>query len=292
MLTKLLKYEFLATRRTFGALYLGLEGVAVLIGLLFRFGVGAAAITAQNIGRLPGVVTTAAIVLLFVYMALLVAVMVMTVVTVIERFAKNLLGGEGYLMHMLPVSAWALIASKMIAGAVWTLASGLAFVLSMVILLAVSVLGLPGTALYGEMIAQGIAAAESEIGMRLPVMIGGMLLAGTAAVLCSVLCIYAAVMIGHQFKKYTVPAAIIAFLVLTNGQSVLMGLIGVGSAFAVDTTAQAAGVSDFWNAFLAQMPTAGQVTALWGGVLAMSIVFGAAYYCITEWLMRKHLNLE
>lgn len=293
MLKKLLKYEFLATRRTFGSLYLGLAGVVVLIGLLFRFGIRAAAISEENVGRLPAVLVAAATILVLVYVALLVAMLVMTMVTIIERFAKNLLGGEGYLMHTLPVSAQTLIASKMIVSAVWTLASGLAFLLSVTVLLALGLAGTPDVPLQWDDIAQGIAVLEKAAGLRLPVLLGGALLAGTAAILNEILCIYAAAMIGHQFKKYEVPAAIVAFLILVNLQSLLVGLAGLGGTAAVHVP----GVAESIQGVLGELPASGQMIALWGGavwagITGVSVVFGAVYFCITEWLMKKHLNLQ
>ena len=42
---------------------------------------------------------------------------------ILQRFYKNLLSGEGYLMHTLPVRPWQHIASKLIAAVVWTVLS-------------------------------------------------------------------------------------------------------------------------------------------------------------------------
>ena len=42
-----------------------------------------------------------------VYFALIVATIAMTFVIIIQRFYKNLLGDEGYLMFTLPVKPWA-----------------------------------------------------------------------------------------------------------------------------------------------------------------------------------------
>lgn len=40
------------------------------------------------------------------------ALMIVTIVMVLQRFYKNLLKGEGYLMHTLPVPTWMLVAIK------------------------------------------------------------------------------------------------------------------------------------------------------------------------------------
>ena len=106
MLTKLLKYEFKATGRVYGGLYLAILAAAALLGLSFRFPIF--------------LVHTAPIaVLMIIYLALVVAIVVMTVFTIVQRFTRNLLGREGYLMHTLPVSSVQLILSKLISSMVW-----------------------------------------------------------------------------------------------------------------------------------------------------------------------------
>lgn len=56
------------------------------------------------------------VVLFFLSVMALAAV---TVVVIVYRFYKNLLGSEGYLMHTLPVTVHQLIWSKLIAAVVW-----------------------------------------------------------------------------------------------------------------------------------------------------------------------------
>ena len=126
MLTKLLKYEFKATARTYGAIYLALLAAAGLIGISFRTEDFAVYRYAFGIG------TT-------VYSLLAMALVVVTIVTVIQRFTKNLLGREGYLMHTLPVTESQLVASKLLSSAVWLLASAVVGVVSLVIIFCVGV---------------------------------------------------------------------------------------------------------------------------------------------------------
>ena len=95
MLSKLLKYEFKATCRIYGGLYLAILAAAALLGAFFRF--------PALISDFPiAVVTT-------VYLMLCVAIAVITALTIIQRFTRNLLGREGYLMHTLPVTPAQLI---------------------------------------------------------------------------------------------------------------------------------------------------------------------------------------
>lgn len=105
MLKQLLKYEFKATGRTYGGLYLALVALAVLSGFSLRSS------SKDDFASL----------LLFAYMVVAVAVAVVSVMTIVTRFTRNLLGREGYLMHTLPVTESQLILSKLISSVVWML---------------------------------------------------------------------------------------------------------------------------------------------------------------------------
>ena len=88
MLIKLLKYEFRAAFRELITLYIALLGIASLLRPFYLYNLS---------GSLTGITV-------FVYAALIVAVMVMSCITIIQRFSKTMLGPEGYMMHTLPVS--------------------------------------------------------------------------------------------------------------------------------------------------------------------------------------------
>ena len=51
------------------------------------------------------------------------AVIIVTFIIIIQRFYKNLLCDEGYLMNTLPVSVWKNITSKLIVATVWNIVS-------------------------------------------------------------------------------------------------------------------------------------------------------------------------
>ena len=114
MLKQLLKYEFKATGRTYGGLYLALVALAVLSGFSLRSS------SKDNFASL----------LLFAYMVVAVAVAVVSVMTIVTRFTRNLLGREGYLMHTLPVTESQLILSKLISSVVWMLCSSIVGIFS------------------------------------------------------------------------------------------------------------------------------------------------------------------
>ena len=105
MLKNLLKYEFKATSRTYGGLYLAWVLVALLLGVSMR-----QVVWNQDVGGWQ-----VWYVLMFAYAAITIAVGVVCIMTIIQRFTKNLLGREGFLMHTLPVNEYQLIGSKLIS---------------------------------------------------------------------------------------------------------------------------------------------------------------------------------
>ena len=115
MLIKLLKYEFKFTGRSLLPIYAALLVLTVLMNLGdgMRFGF-------NNAGMFEGFFKT---MLIFTYSCVISAVCIITVVLLVQRFYKNLLRDEGYLMHTLPVSAAQNIASKLICAVVWSVVS-------------------------------------------------------------------------------------------------------------------------------------------------------------------------
>ena len=109
MLRKLLKHEFRATGRTMLPLYLIL--LATSIGANFSTR-GLLETDYQVLDILGGLLVMA-------FAVAIVAVCVMSMVVMVQRFYKNLLQDEGYVMMTLPVSVHQQVWSKLIVSAVW-----------------------------------------------------------------------------------------------------------------------------------------------------------------------------
>ena len=125
MLGKLIKYEFKATGRTFLPLY----GAILLVALIQRF------LGRNNKGVFEelntlGNFTNLALVGLFI------ALVVITLIVTIQRFQKNLLSDEGYLMFTLPVKIRSLIITKMLVAVTWVILSGIVGVITFIVLTA------------------------------------------------------------------------------------------------------------------------------------------------------------
>ena len=118
MLRKLLKHEFRATGRIMLPIYLILLVTAVGSNLAGR-------------GMMDGRSEALNILGVLIIMAFGFAIcgaLLMAFVLMIQRFYKNLLQDEGYLMFTLPVSVHQHIWSKLIVSAVWFIATVLAII--------------------------------------------------------------------------------------------------------------------------------------------------------------------
>lgn len=280
MLTKLLKYEFKATGRVYGGLYLAILAAAALLGLSFRFPIF--------------LVHTAPIaVLMIVYLALVVAIVVMTVFTIVQRFTRNLLGREGYLMHTLPVSSVQLILSKLISSMVWVLCSILAVLLSFGVF---SLFGSLNSSTFSDLM-HSLASYGPEITQLLGTVVKGygfamvlLVLEWLASLACAILCLYTACMIGHQFKRHVVLAGIAAFVVLNVVQNQLLNLLPYN---ATNTGLDLVFSTSAGDGSIVYTVT-GNKTYLWAvlAALAADLVLCAVYFAATSWLMQNKLDLE
>lgn len=117
MLGKLLKYELKATSRVFIPLYIAILVVSIVNGLSLNL----------EIFNIQGLAT-------IVLMCLFISLFVITIVVTIQRFNKNLLKDEGYLMFTLPVSSKHLVLSKYLTSLIWTFLSFIVAFLSFTII--------------------------------------------------------------------------------------------------------------------------------------------------------------
>lgn len=268
MLTKLLKYEFKATARTYGTIYLALLFVAGLLGFTFRV---------ENDFTESRVFD----VLFTLYDLLAVALVVVTIITVIHRFTRNLLGRESYLMHTLPVTEAQLVGSKLISSAVWLLASAVVGVVSLVVMFCV---GADFTNLNFSNLWDDWAALRTSFeGDLLAILLWTALLC-YARMLCTMLCIYAACMVGHLFRAHNGVASVGAFFLMSWGQGRVENLLNAGGFVRIlmgsagDTIVSEAANHSTLIFFAASF--------------AITAVFGAVYFILTCWLMKNKLNLE
>lgn len=266
---KLLKYEWKACAR----ICLPLYGAMLLMSV-----VSAVKTTEQARDILNGIPSA---ILAMLFFALLVAVFVVTAVILIQRFYKNLLGDEGYLMFTLPVTVAQHIWSKVIVAVAICCLSGL------VALLSISILGADTNLLYGiGMVFGELGRAIADDPNALGYLFEGVLLLVLSTV-SGVLYLYLCMALGHLAKKHRVLMSVVWYFVLSTVAQFVLSFVLVGVFNGpLETLMEAiAGM-------LAGVP---QKTLLHGVLLGFcfaTAVPGAICYGGTYYVLKNRLNLE
>lgn len=261
MLGRLLKYEIKSTARIYLPLYLLLFLTAVINKIFISINSGSLGI--------PIAISMTA------YVAIVAAIIVITLVMTIQRFYKNLLQDEGYLMFTLPVSVDANILSKMFAAVIWNIAS------MMISFFSVFVLAVDADIMY--QIAKSwrgfLAFLATQSSLVYWIIFLGITLFLLSLVV-GILNLYVAMAIGHLVQKHRVAASLGAFF--------LIGLVQQILATVVITIA-----SDYgWLDFLRDMQPIYQAQWVLTAMIIVVGVLGVIYYFVTKYILKNKLNLE
>lgn len=289
MLKQLMKYEFKATKSLYFGLYLALALLSVVLGVSFR---------QENAGADHTNFVRLEVVLMVLYLSVIFAIAVLCFVSTVQRFYKNLLGREGYLMHTLPVTETQLILSKLITSMVWVLCSGLVGIVCITGMVSIGVLDAEvlGTVNWDSW-KQLWGMLYGELDAKFWLVMFWTILINLARLADLILCVYAACMIAHLFQKYRMVSGILAFIGLNIVENQIDKLLGMNHVnLFMDITDRVADVN-VTGATYGMTPMQTMTTAFGAdsGYLFCFVVtsaFAAAYFCLTRWLMKHKLNLE
>lgn len=267
MLGKLLKYEMKATARIFLPFY----GALIVLGIINRI-----FYNGNMLEHAPMPLNITASVTMLVYILVICAIFALVLIVTIQRFYKNLLGEEGYLMFTLPVQPWKHIVCKLMVSIFWIVVSGAITILSLMLMfITLSILG---------EFPRAIQILIEEINISAGVHAFFYILEGILLVLSGiaseVLHIYAAISIGQLSGKHRI-------------------LCSFGAYVAISFITQLVSSMSFWmlsiSGFDIEM-TAGNRFALvhlvMVGFLLWTMLFNAAYFVITNVILKRKLNLE
>lgn len=271
MTGKLIKYEIRSSMRLIGVIWAALVAAALLLSM--TSGVLASVLpdsfTESSAFGLLEFISG------FLFVGIFVALIVATVMIVIVRFYRGLLGDEGYLMHTLPVKPWQLITSKGIVSA--------AVVLVSILVAAVSMLILAGFNAFVD-----VADFFAELGKMLKeepkfILVGiEMLIVLVLSVLKSIYQIYASLAIGQLSGRHRILLALGAYI----GISVVLSMLGV----ILMMTGEELGVISWFTSLGDRSVYALTQTGI-GGMFLLTAVQLVAFHIITERLLTKKLNL-
>ena len=272
MLGKLIKHELRGSGRTMLPFILVSLFLSVMAGLSMR------AMEHQQdyswFSILFGIV-------IFLFVAGLMAVCIMSVVVVINRFRQNLLGDEGYLTLTLPASIHKQVWAKLIVSAVW-FALTLIMVFVACLIMAYDV-GLVHQIVRGvQMVLEELA--HSPFAFDVPAFCLELL--AVCFLGSCVLCLqfYAAMAAGHGFANHKKLWTVVLFFALWF--VMWWAVAGIASLF------------DFmgWDYILAQLTDSWDVNAAMHFSMVISavmeVLYGSVAYVITVLCLKRRLNLE
>ena len=261
---KLLKYEWKACARICLPLY-AVELLVAFINRLLYSDIGS-----KLLYGIPSIVMT------MLYAAIMVALFVVTAVVLVQRFYKNLLGSEGYLMFTLPVSRSQLIWSKLLVALVWSVLSTVLAALAW--MAEISVVGRENVF---SLIAQGLRSLRQHLSGNLTGCAAALVVLCLVSCLVSFLKFYAAISLGHSFSNHKVLLSVVFYI----GFGIVTQTIG--SIFA-SVGIQININPDLWT----NLPVVQVFSSLAWAAAGVSALLGAAYYVLTLLMLKKRLNLQ
>ncbi|MFT4106650.1 MAG: hypothetical protein QM657_12900 [Lacrimispora sp.] len=286
MFGKLCKYEFKSIVRTLVPIYLAVIAVSILnafvgFGSLFSGYLDDLGFVSNLLGLIQGIS-------IFVYFGVMVALSVLTLIVIIQRFYKGLLCDEGYLMFTLPVKPWQLIAAKGTAAFVMSLASGLTAIISIVIL----ILGSVGPADFFEAITSpyiwdSIGRVLSEA-PSWPLLLLELILAVIISGMGQLYHMYFSMALGHLSSSHRIMMSVVAYIAISMAFSFISGFLVI--------IASVIPVTNSFFTLIDTMATAESMIYIFHTSFIFSIVFGAIQLAVfffgTERILSKRLNLE
>ena len=258
---RLMKYDLRAAMRLFVPLWLG----TLALGLINRFTVHLE--FSEN--RILNFFTGMAMVL---YVMAALAILVVTLIYIIQRFYQSMLKDEGYLTFTLPVGIDSLLWSKALTALILVAASTIVGILSLLILVVWNV-NLEEFQRFLRELGQYFGGISLTILM--------VCLASAASTVCSVILIYLSMALGQLAQKHRLAASVGAFVLINMATSTLYSLV-LGPVVMRLTESME---------FPKLNPVA--IVNLAFGVLILNcLILTAVYYFPTRYIFKRKLNLE
>ena len=272
MFGKLLKYDFRSMLKQFAFIW----PAALVLAVVNRF-------TLSGLDSTSATGETVAAIAMFVFVSIMIAMFVIAVIFTVQRFYKGLLGDEGYLMHTLPVRPWALIASKLVCAVVLTVISIVIAIVSILVIVSpvVDIREIFHVLRWFWEALRGNTNVINAFLVILEFLL--LLLVGMAQ---SYLMLYLAMAIGHLFNKNRAAMSVAAYI----GIHVVVSMLpsSINNIF-----------GDMLGDFLSDLFWGKSGYPVWQSLhmsLWFSILFvgigGAVYFFLTEYILRRRLNLE
>lgn len=269
MLRKLMKYEFKATGRSIVPLYGALLIFAILNHFIFN------KINTSGISdSFMGIITFISV---FAYGFIMAAVFVATFFIIVQRFHKNLLGKEGYLMHTLPVKPYKNILNKLLISIIWTIISCFVAFLSICII----AFSRDTFSFFITNLFSALSEIKHHYG-SMPYVIGfELVLASLVSAFKLIIKLYASMSIGHLFNSKKVFLSFITFIglsILENIANTILANIFYTNSIINITSFSLSSLNFFSEIIISS--------------IIIQLIYFSIYFFVTNYILTNKLNLE
>lgn len=287
---KLLKYEMRAMNRRLFPIYAGMLAIALLNGF---FGMGAmvqdSSAIEHMLDALPGplsfLLSMMQVVIVTLFFGILMGMMVVWLLTTINRFNKGLLGEEGYLMFTLPVTTGRLIGSKLLASSIHLVLASLVALLSMCFMAGTTGISaffrLMSDADFGSFFGELARACPTW-----PIVVLEFLAFCALSVFGTVLHFYLSMALGHLSNSHRTLMSVLAYI----GISVVMSMLTSMGFSGLMLLENVGFVENMARFVFAHGQLAGHLMML--ALIALSVAECAVFWFGTRYILKRRLNLE
>lgn len=266
MLGKLIKYEVSATSRLFLPFYGALIIFAFINKIFFSFK-----------SSMPDFIIELT---LSIYAIIFISIVVLTFIVMIQRFYKNLLSDEGYLMFTLPVQSWQHILSKLIVSIVWIILS-IVVTLFTIFIMSFNSQMIPAILHLGKEFIINVSPLDKA---TLLMFLLRLCLTGLLSSTCTILMIYTSIAVGHLFGKHRILASFGAFLGISFIMQSATSLFFVSFMYPIIEKFEA--IESTFTEFTNIMGTFFQASDI------INLVLSIVFFTLTSFILQRKLNLE
>ncbi len=270
MLGKLLKHELKATSRHFLLLYAAFFIVTLFNKICFEVTItnNKFWFTFQNI-------------MILLYIIFCAAIFVITIILIINRFYKNLVCDEGYLMFTLPVTVSEHIFSKLLIAYLWFFLSTIIFLFSVCLIVCGHGLGEFFNVIF-EFIMQSKNYYGNEIFVTMIVFLLVILIQG----FYSILQIYLSIAVGQLVNKHRIITSLAVYFGINFIIQNIVCMFFLFSNLLEPVVSNILNSSDWLYSWIHYLKNLSLFQMIF------DIIFSVAAFLVTNYILSKKLNLE
>lgn len=275
MLGKIIKHEFIATRRLYLPLYLMVLVLTPVFALMFRFGIE------SDAGSIPAILSVLGII---GFILAMIALFIASTLFIILRFYRTTATSEAFLTFTLPASPTQILTGKLIVSTIWQF---LTFFMALIaiagLLITSSIVSTHDlTQLYAGL--QQLPELAGTYGIEFSqlihsaILMGILMLIGTPS---GILIYYCSIMLGQLFNDHRVIASIAMYAAITFVLQFVSMILSIPIALGMSDSVSTDTVYRLANFNLTMLLS-----------LGLSLVFGAVCFIVTDLIMKKKLNVR